>query len=83
MYDVGWHHDTNGWWYANTPDSYYKECWQNINGHRYYFNRDGYAVIGWQELDGKWYYFEPRVGHPLECGLYVTDKDGVQEIGEF
>lgn len=82
-YTVGWAHDSNGWWYADTEESYYKSGWQVINGHKYYFNDDGYAVTGWQEIDGKWYYFEPRTGHPLECGLYVTDSNGVQDVGEF
>ncbi|MCI9503106.1 MAG: hypothetical protein HFG76_14180 [Hungatella sp.] len=44
---------------------------------------DSYAVTGWQEVGGNWYYFELRAGHPLECGLYVTDSQGVQEVGEF
>lgn len=82
-YTVGWYLDGFGWWYADTPDTYLKSCWKAINGHRYYFNSEGYAVKGWQEIDGKWYYFEPRTGHPLECALYVTNADGVQDIGVF
>ncbi len=61
-YTQGWNHDKNGWWYADTKSTYYKSCWQIINGHKYYFNPDGYAITGWQEIDGKWYYFEPRAG---------------------
>lgn len=83
VYVIGWHHDDNGWWYADTDHSYYASCWQTINGHRYYFNADGYAVTDWQEIGGKWYYFEPRAGHPLECALYVTDSSGAQAPGEF
>lgn len=82
-YEVGWHKDSNGWWYANTISSYYKSCWQVINGHRYYFNEDGYALTGWQVIDGKKYFFEAVAGHPLECALYTTDDDGAQDIGEF
>jgi len=82
-YEIGWHHDQTGWWYANTDHSYLQSCWQDINHHRYYFNTDGYAVTGWQEIAGKWYYFEPREGHPYECALYVTDADGVQDIGTY
>ena len=83
QYTLGWHHDDNGWWYADTELTYYKNCWQTINGHRYYFNPDGYAVTDWQQINGNWYYFEPRAGHPLECALYVTDALGVQGPGEF
>ena len=82
-YEAGWHHDQNGWWYADTESTYLKGCWRDINGHRYYFNPDGYALTNWHEIDGKWYYFEPRAGHPFECALYVTDKDGAQAPGEF
>ena len=82
-YEIGWHRDSNGWWYADTAKSYHKSCWQTINGHRYYFNPDGYAVTNWQHIGGKWYYFEPVAGHPLECALYVTDAEGAQGPGEF
>ncbi|MEY8355950.1 CHAP domain-containing protein [Lachnospiraceae bacterium 54-53] len=82
-YTTGWNHDSNGWWYADTKTTYYKSCWQVINGHKYHFNPDGYARTGWQEIDDKWYYFEPRAGHELECALYKTDINGMQYIGEF
>ena len=82
-YEFGWHHDDNGWWYADTEGTYLKSCWQVINGHKYYFNQDGYAVTGWQEIGSRWYYFEPTAGHPLECALYVSNQDGVQAPGEF
>lgn len=82
-YNVGWNHDSNGWWYADTENSYLRGCWKDINHHRYYFNKDGYALTNWQKIDGKWYYFEPRAGHPLECALYITDSQGVQDVGEF
>ncbi|MDR2025190.1 MAG: CHAP domain-containing protein, partial [Hungatella sp.] len=82
-YTMGWNHDNNGWWYADTKTTYYKFCWKLINRHWYYFNQDGYAVTGWQVIDGKDYYFEPRAGHPLECAMYVTDNTGAQYIGEF
>lgn len=82
-YTVGWNHDENGWYFADTTTTYHKSCWQIINGHKYYFNPDGYAVTGWQEIAGNWYYFEPRSGHELECALYVSDHDGAQYIGAF
>lgn len=81
-YEIGWHHDQNGWWYADTPKTYYRSCWRIINHHKYYFNPDGYAVTNWQVIDGEDYYFEPRAGHPLECALYVAPQ-GRQYIGEF
>lgn len=82
-YSMGWNADNNGWWYADTETSYLKNCWQTINGCKYYFNQDGYALRGWQELAGRWYYFEPRSGHPKECALYTSNPDGSQDVGEF
>lgn len=83
LYVIGWNHDAHGWWYADTKNTYIKDRWAVINGHRYYFNKDGYALTGWQEINDSWYYFEPRAGHPLECALYVTDQLGIQKPGEF
>ncbi|WP_313074696.1 peptidoglycan recognition protein family protein [Lacrimispora sp.] len=82
-YTPGWNQDKNGWWYADTKTTYYKSCWQVINGHKYRFNPDGYALTDWQEIEGKWYYFEPRAGHDLECALYMSNQQGAQNIGEF
>lgn len=82
-YTLGWNHDKNGWWFADSRTSYYKSCWQIINSHKYRFNSDGYAVTGWQVIDGEWYYFEPRAGHDVECALYVTDENGAQRPGEY
>lgn len=82
-YPVGWNQDHNGWWYADSETTYLKDCWKDINNHRYYFNQDGYALKDWREIDTKWYYFEPRTGHPLECALYISNAAGEQEIGEF
>lgn len=74
-YALGWQRDDNGWWYADTKASYYKNCWQIINGCMYYFNQDGYAVSGKQLIAGKYYYFENETGHKKECALCITDKD--------
>ena len=82
-YTVGWNHDENGWYFADSKTTYYKSCWQIINGHKYRFNADGYALTGWQDIDGEWYYFEPIAGNPLECALYKTDDNGVQKPGVF
>lgn len=82
-YEIGWNRDDKGWWWSPDGVTYLKDCWKDINGHRYYFKNSGYAATGWREINGRWYYFEPRAGHPLECALYVTDSNGAQDIGEF
>lgn len=82
-YELGWHEDSNGWWYADSETTYYQDTWKIINKHKYYFNKDGYAVKGWQEIGEKWYYFEPRKGHPFECAVYATAPDNSQDVAEF
>lgn len=83
-YRKGWNYSMNGWFYSlEGGQDYLKDCWKDINGHRYYFGADGYAATGWQEISGEWYYFEPRSGHPLEAAVYVTDAGGAQGPGDF
>lgn len=79
-YQIGWHRDDNGWWYANKEDSFYKKTWALINGCWYWFNFDGYAVTGYQKIDGKQWFFNPEVGHPKECALMVTDPEGALKV---
>ena len=43
-YTVGWHQDNNGWWYADTANSYYKSQWAKIGGKWYYFDNQGYML---------------------------------------
>ena len=83
VYVKGWNKDHNGFWYADSEKSFIASQWAVINNRKYYFNSDGYAVTNWQEIDGFWYYFEPTKGHDYECALYVTDKDGKQDVGIF
>ena len=54
-YEVGWRHDSNGWWYVYSEMGYCKSCWRVINGHKYYFNSDGYALAGWQRIQDNLY----------------------------
>lgn len=80
-YRIGWSHDAGGWWYSEDGKQYLWNTWRVINKHKYYFDNEGYAVIDWQKINDKWYYFEP-IGD-LQCALYVSDEDGVQNVGEF
>lgn len=56
-YTVGWHQDDKGWWYADTPTTYYKDCWAEINGARYYFNEGGYIIMNEWKTDSTGTYF--------------------------
>ena len=80
-YKVGWEHDEGGWWYSPDGKQYLFNEWRVINHHKYYFNNEGYASFDWTKIDGKWYYFE--TSGDLECALYVTDSNGVQQVGKF
>lgn len=81
-YKVGWTHDVGvGWWYSPDGKQYLFNEWKVINHHKYYFNNHGYALTDWAKIDDKWYYFE--TSGDLECALYLTDNNGVQNVGEF
>lgn len=79
-YRTGWNHDQYGWWYADSENTFFKSCWQVINGHKYYFNDHGYAATGWTKINGDWYFFENTPGHPLECAMYMTYDGGKQMV---
>ncbi len=57
-YKQGWNKDDNGWWYADTANSYYKCRWAKINGKWYSFDKEGYMLSNtWQvEAGGDTYY---------------------------
>lgn len=57
-YTIGWHHDSKGWWYADTSNTYYKGRWAKIDGKWYSFDKEGYMVSNtWQvEAGGDTYY---------------------------
>ncbi|MBR6402200.1 MAG: hypothetical protein IKS48_02305 [Eubacterium sp.] len=39
-----WHQNSTGRWYGDTSGWYAKNCWQKINGKKYYFDAAGYLV---------------------------------------
>lgn len=73
-YTVGWNRDARGWWYADTPDTYLKECWKLINQHWYYFGPDGYMLTGLQHIGNRICYLTEE--GPYEGAMMITDKDG-------
>ena len=73
-YKVGWNHDTTGWWYATSADTYLHDTWQLINHHWYYFGSDGYILTGLQTVHGKKCYF--MESGDLQGALCITDDDG-------
>ena len=63
----GWQIDDDGWWYANSDNTYYENGWATLEGKQYFFNSDGYMQTGWTPIGGKGYFFD-------EAGQHVTDK---------
>ena len=55
---AGWKKDKNGWWYKRSDGSYPKDCWETINGLKYYFNNQGYMKTGWLKEGSDWYYLK-------------------------
>lgn len=56
---LGWRSNDVGWWYVTGKDSYFKNCWKNIEGVWYFFGNDGYAYQNkFYEYCGNLYYFD-------------------------
>lgn len=71
-YTIGWNQDATGWWYADTKNTYYKSCWQTINGYKYYFGSNGYAYQSkWLQTGDKYYYFDE------DCYMVCNDWEEV------
>ncbi len=89
-YEVGWHHDNNGWWYRRPDGTYPTNKWCVINHHWYLFNKDGYACTSWHRWNGSacdpddgsgdWYYFDPTPDGPLEGACWHSQDNGAQNI---
>ena len=75
-YILGWNHDNNGWWYADTKSTYYKSCWKLINHHWYLFDSNGYMLTCWQLWNGQWYFLENTSGAEFEGACYHESSSG-------
>lgn len=53
------------------------------NTYRFYFDDKGRMQTGWQNIGDDWYFFHDSVGSGLEGAMYVSDKDGRQNIATF
>jgi hypothetical protein len=77
-YTIGWHEDNNGWWYADTENTYLTNTWELINHHWYYFGDDGYMLTGWQMIEGKMYYLQESTDEGYQGALWKSDGSGAQ-----
>ena len=77
-YKMGWHKDGNGWWFADTENTYLKKTWKVIDHHWYYFDEEGYMLTGWQTIDGKRYYLQEGNDDHLEGACWRSDGSGAQ-----
>ena len=92
-YKVGWNQEADGrWWYADTPNTYYKDCWKIINNNWYCFGSDGYTKTAtWELYDGKWYYLASDgsiltnsfVSSKTNNKLYFVGNDGAMKVSTF
>lgn len=86
---AGWEKNKNGWWYQNEDGSYPENCWQEINGSKFYFGKYGYMQTDWLRLDGKWYYLGGKNDGSLKyywqkigkTWYYLTPGTGVMAEG--
>jgi len=79
-YKIGWHKDGNGWWFADTENTYLKKTWKVIDHHWYYFDEEGYVLTGWQTIDGKRYYLQEGNDDHLEGACWRSDGSGAQSV---
>lgn len=79
-YKMGWHKDGNGWWFADTENTYIKKTWKVIDHHWYYFDEEGYVLTGWQTIDGKRYYLQEGNEDHLEGACWRSDGSGAQSV---
>lgn len=77
-YTIGWHEDNNGWWYADTENTYLTNTWELINHHWYYFGDNGYMLVGWQNIEGKTYYLQESTDEGYQGALWKSDGSGAQ-----
>lgn len=77
-YTIGWHKDGNGWWHADTVNTYLKKTWKVIDHHWYYFDEEGYMLTGWQTIDGKRYYLQESEENNLQGACWKSDGSGAQ-----
>jgi len=82
-YVTGWNSDDNGWWFADSANTYLKDEWLLKNSRWYHFNESGYMHKGEQIIDGKRYLFVSEPGDPYEGAMYITDENGVLTVGLF
>ena len=78
-YTIGWHHDSKGWWYADSATSYYRDCWAKIKDKWYRFDEDGYILEDQWYVDnkGKCYYLD--LGGAMLTNMVV----GLNDSGEM
>jgi len=73
-YTIGWSRDEKGWWYADTPSTYYKSGIFQIGNKLCYFNDAGYAVTGWFKYNNKWYYADEN--------CYILTSQWIEDKGK-
>lgn len=58
-YKKGWNLDDTGWWYSPDGETYYSDCWKEIDNKYYSFDSQGYARHDcWIQDNSKWYYLD-------------------------
>lgn len=75
-YTLGWHQDSEGWWYADSETSYCKECWKNIKGDWYYFKEDGYIMANEWKMDSTGTYYLGADGKMQKNRIVGLGADG-------
>ena len=81
-----WELDGGRWKLRLADGTYATNCWQQVQGKRYWFDANSYAVVGWQTIEGKRYFFNDSCAmqtgwSKLDGAWYYLAGSGAMQTG--
>uniref|UniRef100_UPI003AB220C0 N-acetylmuramoyl-L-alanine amidase n=1 Tax=Paraeggerthella sp. TaxID=2897350 RepID=UPI003AB220C0 len=81
-----WELDGGRWKLRLADGTYATNCWQQVQGKRYWFDANSYAVVGWQTIEGKRYFFNDSCAMQtgwlkLDGAWYYLAGSGAMQTG--
>ncbi|RNL37839.1 N-acetylmuramoyl-L-alanine amidase, partial [Paraeggerthella hongkongensis] len=81
-----WELDNGRWKLKLADGTYATNCWQQVQGRKYWFGSDSYAAVGWQTIEGKRYFFNDSCAMQtgwlkLDGAWYYLSGSGTMQTG--
>lgn len=81
-----WELDNGRWKLKLADGTYATNCWQQVQGRKYWFGSDSYAAVGWQTIEGKRYFFNDSCAMQtgwlkLDGAWYYLSGSGAMQTG--